>query len=217
MAGRMGGSWATVVAFGAVVVVGLGCVWASQPSSDNAAPLAVPSFATATQSAAVSSVPPRPTLLPTDCAEVLPGHTDMAALLGKPNGSVGVRTVVGQPSVSVAQLERLTCNYQPPGGPASGLVLTLTAFTDPPSAAAQRDRNVAAERDARASSPAALGAARATLLTEPDRRLLLVSYDRYTLSLGIAPGVVADDQVEQVLTDLAQRVLPGLPPSPNQH
>lgn len=213
----MGGSWATVVAFGAAVVVGLGCVWASQPTSDDAAPLAVPSFATPTRSAAVSSVPPRPTLLPTDCADVLPGHTDMAALLGKPNGSVGVHTVVGQPSASVSQLERLTCNYQPAGGPATGLVLNLTAFADPASAAAQRDRNVAAEGDARASSPAALGSARATLLIEPDRRLLLVSYDRYTLSLGIAPGVVGDDQVEPVLTDLAQRVLPGLPPSPNQH
>ncbi|HTF54668.1 MAG TPA: hypothetical protein VK735_45115, partial [Pseudonocardia sp.] len=91
-------------------------------------------------------------------------------------------------------------------------------FTDPDAAAEQRGRNVAAESpDTQASRQVELGGAKATLLTEPSRTLLLVDFDRYTLSASIAPGVVPADKPEPVLTDLAQRILANLVPPANRH
>jgi hypothetical protein len=192
-----------------VLVAGFGYAWAGEPAPVPTAPVAVPTFAIPAAGAGPAGSAPRATLLPTDCAELLPGQPDMSALLGRPTGSVGMHTVVGVPAPSVGQRERLTCVYLN-----GGLTLTLGAFTDPASATAQRDRNIAVERtDSLAIAPAALGLARATMLTESSRRLLLVAYDRYTLTAAMAPGVVPDDQAGPVLTDLAQRVLPRLAPA----
>jgi hypothetical protein len=202
-----------VFSLGAVLIAGFGYAWASDPPAGHAPALPVPSFSGSATTVHADGAPPRTTLLPTDCAAVLPGPTDMAALLAKPTGSVGVRTVVGVPSPQVGQLERLTCNYQVPGVDGSGLVLTLTAFADPAAASAQRARNVAAEQsDTRAVRPGALGAAEATLLAQPGRRMLMVAHQRYTLTAILATGVVPDQHIEAVLTDLAQRVLPNLAP-----
>jgi hypothetical protein len=204
---------AAIFAAGVALVVGAGCVWASEPVPTNSAPLAVPSFSASSAGSSTPSPAPRSTLLPIDCADLLAGQPDMAALLGRPIGSVGVHSVVGVAAPSVGQLERLTCNYQQ-GATVTGLALTLGAFADPSSAAAQRDRNIAAERaDTLASAAAPLGDARATVLTEAARRMLLLAYDRYTLTETLAPGVVPDDQQTPMLTDLAQRVLPVLPVS----
>jgi hypothetical protein len=138
----------------------------------------------------------------------------MAALLGEPTGSVVVHTVIGVPAPQVGQVERLTCYYRTPGGSDQAVVLTLSAFTDPVSASAQRGRNLAAEQsDTQAAQPVALGSAEASLLAEPDRWLLLVSHDRYTLTASMVAGLVPDQQVAPLLTDLAQRVLPTLNPT----
>lgn len=208
----MGARFAAVVAVAMLVLAGFGVAWAGDAGGQGAsvAVTLVPSFGPTRVSPSVAT-PPRPTMLPTDCAEVLPGPTDMAALLGAPTGSVGVRTVLGVPSPQVGQLERLTCNFQAPGRPGPALVLTLTAFTDATAATTQRDRNLAAERsDSRAAQMAPLGSARATLLTQSGRRMLMVANNRFTLTAGIAAGTVPDAAAEPVLTDLAQRVLPTL-------
>lgn len=211
----MGARFAAVAAVAVLILVGFGVAWASDPAGtdpNDLVVLPVPSFSPAGVAPSVAT-PPRSTLLPVDCADVLPGPTDMAALLGAPTGSVGVRTVLGVPSPQVGQLERLTCHYQAPGRPGPALVLTLTAFTDAGAAAVQRDRNVAAERsDTRATRTAPLGTARATLLTQAGRRMLMVAHDRFTLTESLTAGVVPDAATEPVLTDLAQRVLPALGP-----
>lgn len=213
----MGVQVATIFAAGVVLVGGIGYAWARQPAVVTGAPLAVPSFSAPAAGAGAAARAPRTSLLPTDCADLLPGQPDMAALLGRPSGSVGVHSVVGVAAPSVGQLERLTCTYQQ-GGRANGLTLTLGAFDDPTGAAAQRDRNIEAERaDTLSAEPAPLGVARATVVTERAARLLMVAYDRYTLTVRLAPGVVPDDQQAPMLTDLAQRVLPGLPPGSTRH
>ena len=208
----MGVQVATVFAAGVVLVGGIG--WASSPVSVSTAPLPVPTFST--RSAAPAGPPPRTTLLPTDCADLLAGQPDMAALLGRPSGSVDPHSVVGVAAPSVGQLERLTCSYRQ-GGKDTGLSLILSAFANPTAAATQRDRNIAAERaDTLANTPEPMGDAKATVLTERDRRMLMVAYDRYTLTEALAPGVVPDGQQTPVLTDLAQRLLPGLAPDITQ-
>jgi hypothetical protein len=203
-----------VVAIGVMVVVGFALAWASLPASRVPPALAVPTFtAPAGQSGPAQAVAPRSTLLPTDCAEVLTGPVDASALLGQPTGSVGVRTVWGVPAPSVGILERVNCGYQRAGQGVPAMQLGLAAFADQPSAAAQRLRNVAAERgDTRANVPVALGDATADLLTQPTRSLLMVDYDRYTVTASLANGVVPDDQVRPVLVDLVRRVLPTLAP-----
>jgi len=205
------------LAVAAVLVAGLSYLWVRSPEGALTSTITLPSFATA-EVAPPDAAPGRTTLLPTDCTGLLAGSPDMSALLGQPLGSVGTRSVVGQPSPSVGQLERLTCSYSLPGRDAPALVLTATGFTDPGAAAGQRGRNVAAESaDTQASRQVELGGARATLLTEPGRTLLLVDYDRYTLTASIAPGVVPAVKPQPVLTDLAQRVLANLVPPANRH
>jgi hypothetical protein len=197
-----------------MVVVGFALGWASLPASRTPPALAVPTFAAqAGQLGPAATVAPRATLLPTDCAEVLTGPVDASALLGQPTGTVGVHTVMGVPAPSVGIVERVSCGYQAPGQGGPTLQLGLAAFTDAPSAAAQRLRNIAAERgDTRASAPVALGDAHAVLLNQPTRSLLMVDYDRYTVTASLAHGVVPDAQDGPVLVDLVRRVLPNLAP-----
>jgi len=203
-----------LVALGVMVVVGFALGWASSPASRVPPTLPVPSFtAQSGQSTGAPAVAPRATLLPADCAEVVTGTVDAAALLGQPTGSVGVRTVLGVAAPSVGLVERMSCGYQRGQG-APVLQLGLAAFRDAPAAEKQRVRNVAAERgDTRAATPVALGDARAVLLTQPTRSLLMVGYDRYTVTASLARGVVPDPQVGPVLADLVRRVLPTLVPA----
>jgi len=213
--GCMGEQLVASVAIVALLVAALGYLWVGQPPGGHADPVAVPSFSLPVAPPA-APLPPRPTLVPTDCTELLAGSPDVSALLGQPLGSVSTRTVIGQPSPSVGQLERVTCGYILDGRDAPGLVLTVAAFTDPDSANAQRERNTAAERtDTRTLERPALGGVSATLLREPGRDLLLASYGRYTVTASIGPGVApggADS--EPVLADLTQRVLSTLLPPP---
>jgi hypothetical protein len=89
----------------------------------------------------------------------------------------------------------------------------LAAFTDPAAALRQRNRNTAAEaRDTTTSHSFALGKASTTLLHQHRRHLLRLAYDRYTMTLDLADGIVPDQHIEPVLTDLARRIWPNLPP-----
>jgi hypothetical protein len=204
----MGFRVVAVVTFGAVVIAGF--VWAHQPAPTTN-PIRVPGFNAPVTAAATPDPARRDTLLPTNCEDLLAGSVDMAALLGQPVGSVTSHAVVGMPSASVGQLERLTSNYAVPGRPVPTLVLTVAGFTDPAAAAAQRDRNIAAERaDTRSSHPVAMGAAQASVLSETDRTMLFVADDRNTLTAALIPGVALAPQTEPILVDLAQRMLPNL-------
>lgn len=208
----MGQRRAVAAAVAAVLVLSLTYLWARAPVGGLTQPVAIPRF-TGTVAAPPPSASNRATLLPTDCADLLAGGPDMSALLAQPVDSVTVRAIIGQPSPSVGQLERVTCNYTLPGRPTPQLVLTLSAFTTPEAAAAQRDRNLAAEgSDVRATEPAVIGAARGSVLREADGVFLLVAYDRYTVAEDIQPGVAPGGQDVPVLTDLAQRVLANLAP-----
>jgi hypothetical protein len=196
--------------------------WILAGTSEPATPVALPTFdaAPATRDAAPSA---RTTALPTDCAETITGPVDITALLGRPIGSVAAQSITGIPSESVGLTERLTCRYRDSRGtgPTTLLQMTAAAFTDPAAAEQQRRRNVAAEQaDALTVTDVPLGAARATLLTGREHAVLMVAHDRYTLSATLPHGVFPADQEQEVLTDLACRVLPALaPPSatPPEH
>lgn len=205
---------AVVFALGAILVVGAALGWASTPSEPDGPTLPVPSFSgTAPTTQDPAKLAKRSTLLPIDCAGVLSKPVDAAALLAQPVGSLDASSVVGVPSPSVGMLERLTCTYRRVNQQDPVLVLWMAAFTDPGAATDQRDRNVAAERgDTRALKDVPLGRARATLLTQPSRYLLMLAYDRYNITLTLPKGVVPDPQVEPVLVDLARRVWPDIAP-----
>jgi hypothetical protein len=195
---------------GVLLVLGLALAWATTPPGVSGPSPAVPTFSNASANAATA--PRRVTLLPTDCADVLSGKVDPAALLARPIGSVSVHTVLGQPAPGVGLLERLSCSWSGPGQKAPLLSMTLTAFADPAAAARQRERNINAETDAQSAAVVPLGDARATLLTEQTRSLLMVAYDRYTVDASLPPGVVPGQQEQSVLVDVVRRALPTLPP-----
>jgi hypothetical protein len=204
------------VSMAALLVTGLGYVWAREPAGSVAEPVAVPSFSAPTASLAPPA-PTRPTLVPTDCADLLAGSPDMPALLGLPVDAVNTRAVIGLPSPSVGQLERVTCTYTVTGQSAPGVVIMVAAFTTPEAAAAQRDRNVAAESDTRSAEPVSIGAAHGPLLTERGQHLLFVAYDRFLVTAGINPTLAPGGQVKPVLLDLVQRVLANLAPARRRH
>lgn len=212
----MGDRKVAAVSVAALLVTGLGYLWAQEPAGSVAGSVALPSFSAPTASLA-PRVPSRPTLLPTDCADLLAGSPDMPALLGLPVDAVNTRAVIGLPSPSVGQLERVTCTYTVTGQSAPGVVITVAAFTTPEAAAAQRDRNVTAESDTRSAEPVSIGAAHGPLLIEPGQHLLFVAYDRFLVTAGINPALAPGSQVKPVLVDLVQRVLANLVPVRRLH
>lgn len=175
----------------------------------------VPTFS-GTPAHAAAPARRRDTLLPSDCRDVITG-SNMSALLGQPVDSVQERAVLGQPAPSVGQLERVTCLYQRAGGridPPS-VTLNLTAYTSDEAADAQLTRNVDAERpDALSSEQLTIGTARAVLFAERGSSVLMVASGRSAVTVTLRDGVVRADQARQVMTDLAQRVLPNLVPPP---
>lgn len=196
----------------ALLVAALVYFWAREPAGDIAEPVAIPSFTAPAVKAAPPAAKPA-TLVPTDCGDLLAGSPNMAALLGQPVDAVSDYAVIGLPSPSVGQLERVTCNYTLVGQTPPGVVLTVAGFTTPEAAAAQRDRNVAAERgDTRAAEPVSIGAAQGVLLTEPGQQLLVVAVDRFLVSAGMQPRLAPGGQGKPVLVDLVQRVLANLLP-----
>ena len=126
-----------------------------------------------------------------------------------------VYTVLGVGSPSVGLLERLDCTYKRPGDRGSpALDLRLQVYTSPSAASAHLAVNVVAERDAaHATQDVAIGTARAVLLTEPSRTVLMLADGRSNLTISLAHGVLPDVQLPAALVDLAQRVMPTLPAS----
>ncbi|MEJ2885936.1 hypothetical protein [Actinomycetospora aeridis] len=166
-----------------------------------------------------SAPPPRNSILPTDCDQVLPSD-QLPNYLGLPLGSVRVTALRDVPSPQVGRLERVTCNYNSLGGPgappSNTLVLKVltSGYTDPQAASAQSRVN----RDAQASSgvpaqPVPFGAAEAVYYPDPDGPVLVVVYGRVTASFTLTPDrPVPVDQAQPVLVDLALRALPVLVP-----
>lgn len=179
----------------------------------------IPAFPGPGAAPATSAPPPRDSILPTDCDQIL-ASDQMPNLLGIPLGTVRVTALRDVPAPSVGRLERVTCNYASLGGqgapPPNRLLVKVLAsgYTTPQAATAQSQVN----REAQASSgvpqqPVPLGAAEAIYFPDPEGPVLVVVYGRVTASFTLAPGgPVPEDQAQPVLVDLALRALPVLVP-----
>jgi hypothetical protein len=200
-----------VAALAVTTTMIIGVSWAWKPAPSVTDPVPLPGFTAPASARAAPDPLRRDTLLPTSCADLFNGSPDITALLGQPIDSLDAHPIVGLPSASVGQLERLTCTYTQAGHNQPILVLTVAGFTDPAAAAAQRERNLTAERsDTLTDKPVTMGTAHATLLTEPGHTLLFVAAGRDTLTADLTSGAVPSPQTEPILTDLAQRILPNL-------
>jgi hypothetical protein len=157
----------------------------------------------------------RDTLLPTDCAQVLPDGM-VAALLAQPVDTLTSHTVLGMSSPAVGMLERLDCSYRRRGDSTTAtLQLRAQAYTDPDAATAHWKINVGAESaSAHATANIAIGTAPAVVLSEPGRTVLMVTNDRENVTLSLFDAVVPGMTTPDLLVDLARRVLPALAPEP---
>jgi hypothetical protein len=196
---------------GAVIVTALlGCVGCGSPPPP---PTAIPVFPA--PPTPTSGPAHRDTLLPTDCAQVLPDGL-VTALLAQPVDTVTAHTVLGVGSPSVGLLERLDCGYRRRGDTTTPtLQLRAQAYTDPAAATQHWEINIAAE-DGAVHTPqnVALGSAHAVLLPEPGRHVLMVTNARVNLTISLFDAVVPTLATPEVLIDLARRVLPTLAPEP---
>lgn len=174
---------------------------------------AVPTFPSA-QAQQQSATKARDTLLPNDCAGVLTG-VDISALLGQPIDSVQAKAVIGVSAPAVGRLEKVTCLYRRTANRGGGtdVELNLYAYTDEDAAFRHTSTNINAQRpESPASQDVVIGTARGALMTQRGQTALLVSSGRSALSMTMRTGVVPADQVNTVMLDLAQRVLPNLAP-----
>ncbi|GLZ48623.1 hypothetical protein Acsp06_48080 [Actinomycetospora sp. NBRC 106375] len=183
----------------------------------------IPTFPGPGAAPATSAPPPRNSILPTECDQVL-ASDQLPNYLGLPLGTVRVTALRDVPAPSVGRVERVTCNYTSLGGPGAPppntLVLKVltSGYTSPEAAAAQSRVN----RDAQASSgvpaqPVPFGAAEAVYYPDPEGPVLVVVYGRVTASFTLTPDrPVPVDQAQPVLTDLALRALPVLVPQAGQ-
>lgn len=189
-------------------VLFVGC-WIGLGGSNPSA-VAVPRFLPPPAAATAATATPRTGLLP-DCAQVLPGSVDPAALLAQPSGSVAVHPVVGTPSPSVALMARTSCTYHRAGVKGNQTLgqVNLSAFADPAAAEAQRQRNLAAEQSGPgvSAAPIALGAAHSTLIASPTGTVLMTAYDRYTVTTTLPHGLFPPDEERDVVIDLTRRAL----------
>lgn len=207
---RSPGRRAQTRAAGAVLLAALlaGCTGCASAAPQ---PVAVPVFPTPT--AAAAAPVPRDTLLPTDCAQVLPDGL-VVALLAQPVNTVASHTVLGVGSPSVGLLERLDCNYRRRSDTTTAtLALRAQAYTDPDAATRHFAINVAAEGgNTHASTALAIGTAHPVLLAEAGRSVLMVTNARLNLTISLLDAVVPNLSTPDVLVDLARRVLPALAP-----
>lgn len=177
----------------------------------------VPAFppVTVTTSPPASSGPGLP---PRDCTQLLTA-AQVVAQLGLPLDTVTVATIL---DVAAAGRElRVVCTYTrlSPAQPGVVLRIVVTTYTSTATAATQARVNAAAEtRDASRSTPVALGAASATVFTEPAATVLLARYGRYTVAVSLPSLATATldprPAPAAVVTDLVDRVLATLPPAP---
>jgi len=179
----------------------------------------IPTFPGPGAAPATSAPPPRNSILPTVCDQILPSD-QVPNYLGLPLGTIRVTDLRDVPAPSVGRLERVTCNYTSLGGPgappSNTLVLKVltSGYTTPEAARAQSQVN----RNAQASSgvpsqPVPFGAAEALFYPDPEGPVLVVVYGRVTASFTLTPDrPVPDDQAQPVLVDLALRAMPVLVP-----
>ncbi len=179
----------------------------------------VPTFPGPGAAPVTSAPPPRDSILPTDCDQVL-ASDQLPNFLGLPLGTVRVTSLRDVPAPTVGRLERVTCNYTSLGGPGAPppntpvLKMLASGYTSPQAASAQSqvNRDVQA-REGTPPQPVPLGAAEAVYFADPDGPVLVVVYGRVTASFTLTPGgPVAEDQAQPVLVDLALRALPVLVP-----
>ncbi|WP_345425109.1 hypothetical protein [Actinomycetospora chlora] len=203
----------------AAALAGLALLVGACSSGSSLATPPVPTFPGPGAAPVTSAPPPRNSILPTECDQVL-ASDQVPNYLGMPLGSVRVAALRDVPAPSVGRLERVTCNYTSQGGPGAPppntLVLKVltSGYTTPEAAAAQSRVN----RDAQASSgvpaqPVPFGAAEAIYYPDPEGPVLVVVYGRVTASFTLTPDrPVPVDQAQPVLVDLALRALPVLVP-----
>lgn len=194
-------------ALGGIVLCALAAAGCSALAAEGTAPLPVPTFsAPAADAPGATTGGGQEGALPDDCARVI-SPAEVEALLGRPIGTVTVRTVEHRPSPAVGRTERVVCRYTSIDGAAELLGVDLGAFVDAAAAAAQWERNRDAEDGT--PTPLTLGRARAALVPRPGGTALLVVDRATTLTLTLSERVrVGDSPAGQTLADLALRILP---------
>ncbi|WP_156935156.1 hypothetical protein [Pseudonocardia spinosispora] len=207
----------SLLVFAVTAVLGAGVLAGCAGSSREQTEQPIPTFSSSAQPGLAGQAHPRETLLPVDCADMLPG-ANMSALLGQPVDSVDLHTVLGVGSPSVGRLERVACQYRRAGakkGTPPVLEINAAAYTTPAAADTQMTTNSSAERaDAQKVENISIGSARAALFTERGKTVMLVASGRSTITMTMLDGVIAPDQTRPVMVDLVQRVLPTLIPEP---
>lgn len=203
-----------------LALAALGLVVGACSSGPSAGTPPIPTFPGPGAAPVTSAPPPRNSILPTECDQVL-ASDQLPNYLGLPLGSVRVTSLRDVPAPQVGRLERVTCNYTSQGGPGAPppntlvLKVLMSGYTDPGAATAQSRVN----RDAQASSgvpsqPVPFGAAEAIYYPDPEGPVLVVVYGRVTASFTLTPDrPVPFDQAQPVLVDLALRALPVLVPT----
>jgi hypothetical protein len=191
--------WATAV----VLVAGLGSVAACATPKAPAAMPPIPKIEVTTDSSATAVPSDRP--LPDDCVQVARA-VDVDKVVGHDLDGDPDR-ILGVPEPAVGLTARLACYYGIPDGKprdVAAVLIELATYVDP-AAASERVRNIAdAERqDGSQVGDQVVGKDHAALVTSKDQRMLLGTLGKTTYRLIIRNGVVPDDKVGQVLSDLA--------------
>src|SRR5690349_4032829 len=94
----------------AAALAGLALLVGACSSGSSLATPPVPTFPGPGAAPVTSAPPPRNSILPTECDQVL-GSDQVPNYLGMPLGSVRVAALRDVPAPSVGRLERVTCNY----------------------------------------------------------------------------------------------------------
>lgn len=170
----------------------------------------MPTFSSTTTAAGPTTTTAATRTLPTDCGALLP-TAQIDLVLGRP--LVGrVQAITGVPEPKIKRLERFTCRYGLPPPPlppnfAIPLEVSVSRYADEASATERIADTVEAER-ARGAAPSTVpvGPVEGTVLVAADRRLVVAVNGPVTVAVTLAPGV-ADDRVNEVLSELAGRAL----------
>jgi hypothetical protein len=170
----------------------------------------VPTFGSPSSTPAPSTTATPTRTLPADCGSLLP-TVQIDLVLGRP--MVGrVQGITGVAEPKIKRLERFTCRYGLPEGPAPPdapipIEVSVSRYADEASAKERVTETVESER-ARGAAPSAVptGPVEGTVLVTPDRRLLVAANGTVTLAISMAPGV-ADDRLNEVMAELGGRVL----------
>jgi hypothetical protein len=201
--------WRLLAAAAALVALTAGC---AAPDGDQ---VPLPSFEQAEAvEAAEWGDPSEP--LPDDCGRLMTTD-ELTALLGRPLGSLTLRTVRGVAEPSVGRIARLACRYSPAGQTGAPVLnLNVGRYDTPESAARQWKLNSDAERAGSPSRDLEIGAARAVLVERPGSTTLILTYVDSTITLVLpGPPPVPERAPQDVLVDLALRVIPRVVPPPS--